>query len=65
MIVLILALALLDMAWPNQPDSTPEPEPQPIPRDLDDGYATTAACHALDTWWDQAYGGVATEQEMQ
>jgi hypothetical protein len=32
---------------------------------LDDGYATTAACDALNTWWDQAYGGVATRRERQ
>jgi hypothetical protein len=63
MIALILAL-LLEATWPTpKPDDTPEP--QPIPRELEDDHATTQACDALNTYWDEAYGGVATRRERQ
>jgi hypothetical protein len=66
MIALLLGL-LLNATWPT-PNGQPEPsEPEPARPDLnlDDGYATTAACDALDTWWEQQYGGVATRGERQ
>jgi hypothetical protein len=62
-IALILAL-LLEATWPSpKPDDAPEP--QPIPRELEDDHATTQACDALNDYWDEAYGGVATRRDRQ
>jgi hypothetical protein len=65
MIALLLGL-LLNATRPT-PNGQPDPEPArpDLDLDLDDGHATTAACDALDTYWDQAYGGVATRRERQ
>jgi hypothetical protein len=66
--VIALLLGLLLNATRPTPNGQPEPgEPEPArpDLDLDDGYATTAACDALDTWWEQQYGGVATRGERQ